>query len=578
MKRKPRRLFTILVAVFILISMLPAVLLGQTVLSFSNRYLSETLREEGANQSRNMALELSRYLREYSSAAASIAEDEALAAWVAQEDPDAPVRAICAEYAYDFRRKNGQELTFHLVSSNGAVQFSTGSIPNLYKMPVYQSYGVFRKAMDQKGETVFYANRFPNYKGDYTVLSVCHTITGSDGQVAGFVVLDVLRKDLQAFLNQFQSSYSADNLVIDGSRITVLDTALSSDTPEGLRLTVPLYTRYLISSSFGSPVFLEADSLLIGLPVEGTDLTLLRHLTFPHVRQLAGAVSSATVVILAASLLLTVFLAFFLASWVVRPFQRLISSFSYAKQGNFDHRFTLSRHDYREIAQLSTQYNDMVEKIQELMVTNVEKQRLLNIAEMNALQSQIKPHFFYNFLNDIKSLAKLNRNSDICRLVVLFGSVLRGCMEEGGEYTDIQKDILLIRNYLDMQNILHDGGIRKKILVDPALLPLQIPRFILQPLVENAVVHGLQAKAGGCVLVRGRLEGGRILFTVADNGVGFSASQGRSRESGSLHPGIGIENINRRLRLYYGASYGIKIESRAGFYTKITVEFRRMDP
>jgi len=212
----------------------------------------------------------------------------------------------------------------------------------------------------------------------------------------------------------------------------------------------------------------------------------------------------------------------------------------------------------------------MTEQIQKLMKETLEEQSQLLTAERKALLAQINPHFLYNTLNTIKSIAKLEGIDSIATIVTQLGKLLRSTIENDQEFVTLGISLELVESYLAIQKIRFGDKIQTFIESPKYLKAHPFPKLILQPLIENAVIHGLEPKVGGGkILLKVSKQNKEIKIEISDNGIGMKealkAMEDKSKNS------IGLHNVHRRLQLYYGKDYGINIESSLGKGTKIVL-------
>lgn len=190
-------------------------------------------------------------------------------------------------------------------------------------------------------------------------------------------------------------------------------------------------------------------------------------------------------------------------------------------------------------------------------------------AELRALQAQINPHFLYNTLDSIYWMARLKKTEEAATMALALSESFKLSLNKGKETIPVFKELKHIEHYMTIQNIRYKGRIRCEIDVEPGVLKYEMLKLILQPLVENAVYHGLEPKTGeGLIRVTGRKEGGELVFVVEDDGVGM--------EDVSLTElGYGLRNVRERLKLYYGAEHSsFKIRSASGAGTRVEIRFR----
>jgi two-component system sensor histidine kinase YesM len=234
-----------------------------------------------------------------------------------------------------------------------------------------------------------------------------------------------------------------------------------------------------------------------------------------------------------------------------------------------------------EITELGMSFNIMIGKIKELLDSKIKEQENLKKAELRALQAQINPHFLYNTLDTIIWMAESKKTDQVVKIVSALSDFFRISLSKGMDWITIGEEMQLIRSYLTIQKMRYRDILDFRIEVNEEVAENTILKLILQPLVENALYHGIKNKRqGGTISVRARRNGkDEVLLEVEDNGIGFAPerlAQLRARledDSGDigLENGFGIGNVNRRIRLYYGRSYGLSIQSEYTIGTCVTV-------
>ena len=224
-----------------------------------------------------------------------------------------------------------------------------------------------------------------------------------------------------------------------------------------------------------------------------------------------------------------------------------------------------------EITELGMSFNIMIGKIKELLDAKIKEQDNLKRAELRALQAQINPHFLYNTLDTIIWMAESKKTDDVVKIVSALSSFFRISLSKGMDWITISEELERTRSYLTIQKMRYRDILDFKIEVDEGVTENTILKLILQPLVENALYHGIKNKReGGTISVRAKRNGeDEILLEVEDNGIGFTPeklAQLRAEledDSGDLRleSGFGIGNVNKRIRLYYGKRYGLSVQS-----------------
>jgi two-component system LytT family sensor kinase len=200
-------------------------------------------------------------------------------------------------------------------------------------------------------------------------------------------------------------------------------------------------------------------------------------------------------------------------------------------------------------------------------------------AELRALSAEISPHFVYNALTVIASLVK-SEPDQARELMLDFADYTRYSLTKHGEYTTLSEEFHAIETYLTLQKAVLGDRLQVQVRVAPEVLAVAIPYLVLEPLVENAIRHGIEPRSGtGTVLVRGEAEGNDSVISVEDDGVGMDPGLAREILAGKGSPGsVGLANVDRRLRTVYGPWFGLVVETAVGAGTKVVVRVPRFHP
>jgi len=263
-------------------------------------------------------------------------------------------------------------------------------------------------------------------------------------------------------------------------------------------------------------------------------------------------------------LVVAIVLSIMISLRISRPVKLLESSMKKAENGNFDIKVDIQSSN--EIGELSRAFNVMIAKIKELMIQNTREQDLKRKSELKALQAQINPHFLYNTLDSIVWMAEGRKSEEVVTMASSLARLFRISISKGEEIISIYNEIEHIRSYLTIQKMRYRDKLDFEIGVDEDILQYKTLKIVLQPLVENSIYHGIKNKIGtGVIKIRGMRVGDKILLQVIDNGVGMSPEKVRNifEKSGeySKGSGVGVKNVNERIKLYYGDEYGLSFES-----------------
>ncbi|MCK5200970.1 MAG: histidine kinase [Spirochaetales bacterium] len=257
-----------------------------------------------------------------------------------------------------------------------------------------------------------------------------------------------------------------------------------------------------------------------------------------------------------------------ISSGITKPVRKLQEIMKSVDTGEFRLVGPIKATD--EIRELAREYDTMVGHVRNLMEANIKEQELKRKSDLKALQAQINPHFLFNAINTIVSLVRTDPEAarTLLQNLSLF---FRNSFQVEKTEVSIHQEIEHIRAYLEIEKARFGDKLKVEFLI-PSSLEFFIPPFLLQPLVENAVKHGVMAKRdGGEILVEAKEEKKKIILTVEDNGAGMDAEQLKTLFENNNNESIALNNINKRLMTKYGEKNGLSIESRKGHGTKVTI-------
>jgi two-component system sensor histidine kinase YesM len=274
-----------------------------------------------------------------------------------------------------------------------------------------------------------------------------------------------------------------------------------------------------------------------------------------------------------------------MAAWVISesiyiPIKKLHSVTTTITKN--DLQVLVSGDNANEIAELGMSFNIMIAKIREMLDAEIREQEELKKSEFRALQAQINPHFLYNTLDTIVWMAEAKKTDDVVDIVRALSSFFRITLSKGKDWITIREEVEHTRSYLTIQKMRYRDILDYRIEVDEQVQDSTILKLIIQPLVENALYHGIKNKrSGGAILVRVQQQDpASILLQVEDNGIGYTPERWAAVEaelqdnSGAMRikeSGFGLDNVNKRVKLYYGKQYGLSIDTAYGQGTRVSL-------
>ena len=259
-----------------------------------------------------------------------------------------------------------------------------------------------------------------------------------------------------------------------------------------------------------------------------------------------------------------------LSVWITKPIIDIKNNMEEVMDGNLKVRVGISNHD--EIGQLQVSFNQMVEKLY-LSIEDIKKyEKQKRVAELSFLQAQINPHFLYNTLSSIRFLISMNQVEKAEDMLYKFTRLLRSILPKASDMISLEEEIKNIKNYVDLQKMRYPDCFDINYDIDTSILNFQLPSFILQPIVENAIFYSMEKENNkGIINIVGYRVEDSIRITIKDNGIGMSKDKVSSvlKKESSINR-VGVINVHERVRLNYGQEYGLKIDSIEGKGTKVT--------
>ena len=268
--------------------------------------------------------------------------------------------------------------------------------------------------------------------------------------------------------------------------------------------------------------------------------------------------------------------AVMIVSGILQPIRQLNSVTEKIAQGDFNARAQVNSDD--EVAELAVSFNKMAGNMQSLIDKVKEDERKMRKADLRLLQEQIQPHFLYNTLDTIVWLIESNEPDEAVTMVVTLSDFFREILSKGKEFISIKEEEKHISSYLQIQEMRYRDILEYDIQLDQVIYKYQILKLTLQPVVENALYHGIKYKrAKGCIHIHGEKEGDIIRLTVRDDGVAMDEEelaqlrQQIEKPCQETEKGFGLANVNERIHMYFGYEYGMKIESEKGKGTTVEI-------
>jgi two-component system, sensor histidine kinase YesM len=268
-------------------------------------------------------------------------------------------------------------------------------------------------------------------------------------------------------------------------------------------------------------------------------------------------------------------LAFFISNSSTKRIAQIIRRMKKVQNGDLD--VIITKHGKDEIGEMVEDFNFMIKRISILIDEQYRSGQELKSAELKALQAQINPHFLYNTLDLINWMAIKNKVPEISYMIQVLAKFYKLSLSKGRDIVTIGDEILHVATYIQIQNKRFDEAINLEIDVNEELLEYKILKILLQPIVENSILHGILQKSSksGTIKISGELEDDKITLIIKDDGVGMTVEQVNkifSLENSDQLNGYGIKNINERIKLYFGEQYGLVYKSELNIGTTVEIK------
>lgn len=418
---------------------------------------------------------------------------------------------------------------------------------------------------DHRGQTVWE----PNNQDTILVKRAMYDINSS--AYCGILVLGVKTQYFKEIYEPQSNSNSGELMFLnDQNKLTIYNNEISK------RL-------YEASSGTNSGEFLYNNHRYVLTENKTSDerWTLLNIISFDEFTHFLKDLRYWVFIIFIVAFLLAFINAAVLSKYITKRLNRFVHSM---KTISFDGQGEVIRSNAKdEIGMLTNKFNAMVIQIRELINTvsqeKTQKQRAQYKQlefQYKALQAQMNPHFLYNTLESIQSLAKIRGEQEIAKMIYLLGKLMRGSISRKEDFITLKEEVDFIKDYLSLESIMYESRLHVDYEVDADVLPCIVPRFILQPILENSIVHGIEKKPGkGLIKIRCWSDHGNLVMEVEDNGIGMSEDKIKTLLSEDDVPGertrVGVKSVHKRLQILFGDSYGINIRSKENVGTTITI-------
>ncbi|OBZ14998.1 histidine kinase [Bacillus sp. FJAT-27264] len=471
------------------------------------------------------------------------------------------------------------DIELYVLGANGERYFTGELLPNDYR-DYNPNWGLFRKAKGADGGVVWDTHYSLKTIEDYGAVLSCGRMLKSFGsnESLGYLVIDIMEPALADKYDKVLQYPGGETYLLDSSGYVI------SSTPSKVQVGTLLNKSYVSEVLSGKKGYFHeedgaTDKVVIYDTSEATRFKVVSAVPVKALTQESASIRNFTIFIILSGMLVSYCLAYLLADYLTMPLRKLRYLMKQVERGFLDVSFSSKYKD--EVGQLGSSFNQMIHRIKQLIDQVYEKQLKVQEAEIKAIQAQFTPHFLYNALDSINWMARIHGIDAISRTAISLGDLLRFSIHRGNHIIPFREDFKQINNYLTIQRLRHGDKIEMELELEDEILELYTPKLLIQPLVENAVIHGLEMKDGpGRLRITGSLEKEFVCVTVEDDGIGFELDgQGNIAVSSEpamgtpalAHTGIGLSNLKHRLKLHFGDTYHFEMTSSPSLGTKVCI-------
>ncbi|MDD5882489.1 MAG: sensor histidine kinase [Candidatus Faecousia sp.] len=439
---------------------------------------------------------------------------------------------------------------YSLYDLQGRQCYSTGSVTPGSTLPT--RWGVLYAAATSGGEPVYVATTDPD-SSEAPLLQGAQMLKNAGGEPLGYLVMDIYRRNFQEL---FAGKYGSSNGILLLNRywhpVYASQSGLSAELAPALRAQ-------LLRGGHPGAETEEFRYQIQEHQPTGLYLVLRQPQVFTKSTMKLLRVASLFCVLV--GILISAALCLPLSRRISQPIGRLLKAFSRLEQDDLD--VHVSRDGEDELGQLAAGFNHMVQALKANRQELVENQRELNQAQVRMLQAQLNPHFLCNTLDTMKWISKINHVPQVALMSTNLADILRFCIS-AEEFVPLAREVEVLNRYVEIQKIRLSDQFTFLVSLPEELATCMVPKMILQPIVENAILHGLEGVPDSVIQVCAEQDGEDLLITVTDNGHGLPPEMiGRpyKRESAPTGHHLGLYNVDTILKKHYGARYGLYLDS-----------------
>lgn len=546
MKKINTSLFTQLLIYLIVLMILPIIIITGFVLLSGDNKIDNYLIE---NASVNIKIDANNYndlIEDYRHKVYEISTSNDVIDYMSGKVDS----SLIYEKLFSILKGDTYDATATIVNTDGSIRLSTHLFPSRYDIRFHSAASDYNNPLVDlpKGKTtkLYIANRYVTDKGNIVVLSLFRNIYNEKDEIIGYAVLDIFDSTISDLA---KNRATFDEMLIVQSHDFIAFSIYSPNIFDDYSKFPFINLRP--KGEMKSGVFSSDDTILALEEIGSTGLFLAGNVKKNRLLNSVDSFIKTILIITGFCILFALILAYHFAKTISSPIKEVIASMHQVEDGNLT--IHISENSISEIDDLNNSFNNMVIQLVKLLQQLQENNKKTMEAERKALESQLDPHFLFNTLNTIKSLARINGQTEIYQISLKLGDLLRNSLNNKSRTSTVRESVELLKSYLTIQAIRFVDKLQVTYDIDDCILDTVIPKFIIQPLVENSIKHGLEPKIGNWTIdIKVKKINDRLIIQVIDNGIGIDENilpKDYSKLAKTNH--VGVYNIYRRLQINY---------------------------
>lgn len=466
--------------------------------------------------------------------------------------------------------RNGSKYYLSSDGSTGMSNYDLVKLGDIYKKASVLKGEPLWVTLNDKNQIFIPTNKAPK-------IAMCRSLLNTNTfEESGFLIICINISTIQrAYLDDL--TLKDRNIIILNNKNEIV-TYNTTDNFSDIETHIPHILTYLTKYEDNPTIELNKKKLLLTYStIDQTSWKVVYLVTVSDLLLGIRSIFSMTLLLILGCLIVAMIISLYISSILTSPIKKLLSSMKRVKEGYFKEKVDFKFMD--EIGMLGLEYNDMIDNLHDLIDKVYKLQIREKEAELKALQAQINPHFLYNTLDTIYWKSQKSQDKDIGEMIYALSRLFRLTLNRGNEFTLVKNEKEFIEYYLLLQKRRFRHKLEYRICIDDTILNYSMPKLILQPFVENSIIHGTERdNEKSTVEVYGYLIEDKMIFTIQDDGEGMEESiiklllnSKASVKISGRQKGYAIGNVNERLSLYYNGNYKLNIFSEISKGTKVEI-------